>query len=134
MRPEEEFLDVLQNIEWAIVEEFHKDRSILDIDVRDAVTAIVRLYEAELESRGAPNAPLSDRAKRILDPVRAMCEWRLGRASESLQARFTTEAPEVPVSVEDLILCLKRIRKSIDRWNKEGGRQGYLSFVEQYVV
>ena len=29
--------------------------------------------------------------------------------------------------------CLKRIRKSVQRWNKEGGRQGYLTFVGRFV-
>ena len=30
--------------------------------------------------------------------------------------------------------CLRRIRKSVDRWNKESGPRGYLNFVRQYVV
>lgn len=130
MGVEDEYLDVLQNIEWAIVSEFRKDRTILDLDARDAIGALLRHYEAEMESRGAPNAPLSDRAGRILESVRAICEWRLGRAP---QLSHPPLSPAAPLSSRDLVLCLKRIRKSIDRWNKEGGRQGYLSFVAQYV-
>jgi hypothetical protein len=38
-----------------------------------------------------------------------------------------------PLKLDVIVLCLKRIRKSIDRWNKEHGRQGYLKFVSQYV-
>ena len=64
MRVEDEYLDVLQNLEWAIVNEFRQDRSILDLDARAAANALVRHYEAEAESRGAPGAPLSDRARR----------------------------------------------------------------------
>ena len=55
MRVEDEYLDVLQNIEFAIVNEFRNDGSILDLDAADAVSALVRVYEAEAESRGAPN-------------------------------------------------------------------------------
>ena len=130
MRVEDEYPDVLQNIEWAIVSEFRKDSSILDLDARDAVGALVRQYEAEVESRGAPHTPLSDRAGRIFESARAVCEWRLGRAPESLQLPRATAAP---LGATDLVRCLKRIRKSIDRWNRECGRQGYLSFVAEYV-
>jgi hypothetical protein len=35
--------------------------------------------------------------------------------------------------VDVIIACLKRIRKSVEKWNKQGGRQGYLTFVEQFV-
>jgi hypothetical protein len=130
MKVEDEYTDVLQNIEWAIVSEFRKDGTIVDLDVRDAVGALVRLYEAEAESRGAPNTPLSDRARKVFRAARAACEWRLGRRQELLAV------PETPaaLSAAHLVLCLKRIRKSIERWNKEGGRQGYLSCVAQYIV
>jgi hypothetical protein len=132
MRVEDEYLDVLQNIEFAIVNEFRSDGSILDLDAADAVSALVRVYEAEAESRGAPNRPLSDRAKRIFESARRMCEWRLGRTA--LAARGLEEPGEVkPLNAAELVLCLKRIRKSIDRWNKVAGRQGYLRFVADYV-
>jgi hypothetical protein len=35
--------------------------------------------------------------------------------------------------VDEIIVCLKRIQKSVKTWSKRGGRRGYLSFVEQYV-
>ena len=38
-----------------------------------------------------------------------------------------------PVSLDVIVACLKRIRKSIQRWNKEGGRQGYLIFIQRFV-
>ena len=54
MPVEDEYLDVLQNIEFAIVNEFRSDGSILDLEAADAVSALIRVYEAEAESRGAP--------------------------------------------------------------------------------
>ena len=33
-----------------------------------------------------------------------------------------------------IIACLKRIRKSINRWHRRGGHQGYLTFVDQYIA
>jgi hypothetical protein len=38
-----------------------------------------------------------------------------------------------PKTVDEIITCLKRIQKSIRRWNKEGGRQGYLNFISEFV-
>ncbi len=38
------------------------------------------------------------------------------------------------VSLEVIVACLKRIRKSIQKWNKRGGRQGYLTYVHQFLV
>jgi hypothetical protein len=129
MRVEDEYTDVLQNLEWAIVNEFRQDRSILDLDTRDAVHALVRHYEAESESRGAPHTRLSDRAARIFEATRSMCEWRLGRAPSP-----DSGPPEMqPLTAAELVLCLKRIRKSIDFWTKEGGRQGYLNYVSEFV-
>ena len=55
MRVEDEYLDVLQNLEFAIVTEFRKDGAILDLNVLDAVNALVRHYEAEMEGRKPPD-------------------------------------------------------------------------------
>jgi hypothetical protein len=41
-------------------------------------------------------------------------------------------APE-PIKVEEILLCLKRILKSVNRWNKSAGQRGYLTFIVQYV-
>jgi hypothetical protein len=129
MRVEDEYTDVLQNLEWAIVNEFRQDRSILDLDARDAANALARHYAAEAESRGAPRAALSDRATRIFEATRPICEWRLGRVPEPDGGPFTV----TPLTAEELVMCLKRIRKSIDFWTKEGGRQGYLNYVSEFV-
>jgi hypothetical protein len=130
MKVEDEFFDVLQNLEWTIVNEFRQDPTVLDLDARDAAHALVRHYEAESESRSAPGARLSDRARRIFDAVRPICEWRLGRAPAPHKSPSELDKT---LTAAELVLCLKRIRKSIDYWTKEGGRQGYLNFVSEYV-
>ena len=37
------------------------------------------------------------------------------------------------IPVSELVGCLRKIQKSIPRWSGQGGRQGYLKFVSQYV-
>ncbi len=131
MRIEEEHLDLLQNIEVAIVFEFRRDNSLLDLDARDAVNALVRHYEAEQEGRNPPKARIGERAQRVFNGVMPVCEWRIGRGPSP--AGEPAE-PEPLNSLAEIVAALKRIRKSIDYWNKEAGRQGYLSFVSQHIV
>jgi len=124
---EDEYLDVLQNIEFAIVTEFRSDRSILDMHADDAIAALIGFYEAEVRQRNPPPLRISETSRKIFDAVKEICEWRLGRVAVEGD---TSE----PISAEEVVICLKRIRKSIERWTKSGGRQGYLSFVSQYIV
>ena len=64
-----------------------------------------------------------------------MCEWRLGRGEPPVDEPSKVPSPgPKPITVDEIILCLKRILKSVKRWNKEGGTQGYLNFIVQYVM
>ncbi len=65
--------------------------------------------------------------------VETMCDWRLGDET-LLSADMKNRGPRPePVSVDVIVACLKRIRKSVEKWNKQGGRQGYLTFIERFV-
>ena len=125
----EKNLDVLQNIEFGIVEVYRADRSLLDIDVKDAIDALARHYHAEEEQRTPPAMTLGDRAERVFRSVQTMCEWRLGRSS--LPGETSETESGMPVS--ELVKCLREIQKSIPRWSRQGGRKGYLEFVSQYL-
>jgi hypothetical protein len=61
--------------------------------------------------------------------VKEVCEWRLGRAEGP--AEF--EALETPLKPAELVLCLKKIRSSVEFWNKRNERQGYLEFVSEHL-
>jgi hypothetical protein len=118
-----------KNLEWTIVNEFRQDRSILDMDAREAVAALARVYEAEAESRGASRPRLTSRAERIFQAVKTIYEWRLGRGEDVPMP----EPVETPLKPGELVLCLKKIRSSVEFWNKRNGRQGYLEFVSEPV-
>jgi hypothetical protein len=132
MKVEDEYLDLLQNIEFSIIRVYRADGSLLDLDARDAVAALVRHYRAEQEHRNPPPIPLGDKAQRVFDSVLPICEWRLGREGPVLPAELGP-TPAVPNTLDEIGACLKRIQKSIDLWNKRNGRQGYLSFVAAYL-
>ena len=50
---DDKYLDVLQNIEFTIVEVYNVDRSLLDIDAKEAIDALVRYYRAVEDDRRA---------------------------------------------------------------------------------
>lgn len=130
----EQFQDVLQNIEVAILSVYASQPDLLDLDVIDALDALVRTYAAEQDSRVPPKLRLSGRAALVQDAVRRMCEWRLGRST------LERDKPDEPIpppaeanSVADILLCLKRVRKSVHTWNEQAGRQGYLDYIDMFL-
>ena len=66
----------------------------------------------------------------VFNGVKGICEWRLGRVPAAKQA---PHAEVQPISLEDLVACLRRLKKSVDHWTQMGGRQGYLRFIEKFI-
>ncbi|MBB4635331.1 hypothetical protein [Longimicrobium terrae] len=126
---EERYADLLQNIEAAIVHVHRSDPELLDYDVDAALEALVSGYAAEKLGRAPKPLALAGRRLAVYEAVRHVCEWRLGREP------FTAGEPALgdPVSVDDVLACCKRVRKSAERWTKQRGRQGYLTFVAQFL-
>ena len=125
----EKNLDVLQNIEFAIVRVYRADSSLLDVDAKEALDALVRHYHAEEEQRRPPVMKLSERSERVFESVQGMCEWRLGRAP--FPGEVEMHDSDLPVS--ELVECLRKIQKSVPLWSKQGGRKGYLDFVSGFM-
>lgn len=133
MRIEDQYLDVLQNIELGIVITYRDQPEMSDYDVMRTLEAVMDSYKAEKIGRAPRNFSLSETESTLFEAVHRMCEWRLGRG-KSLGPSDEEENPTPePKTVDEILLCLKRILKSVKRWNKEGGRQGYLNFVVRYV-
>jgi hypothetical protein len=64
--------------------------------------------------------------------VKAICDWRLGR--ETLIKEKRKQKTQIqPLTVNEIMACLKRIRKSVETWTRESGRQGYLLYISQFL-
>jgi hypothetical protein len=126
----EQYQDVLQNIEAAIVAVHRRTPELLDYDVEGALEALISDYGAEQRGRTPPERQLTGARGDVYAAVRTICEWRLGRAP--LNGRIVGD--EERRSAEVIVTCLKRIRKSLRKWSEEGGRQGYLRLIAQYVA
>jgi hypothetical protein len=130
----EKFMDVLQSIEASILEIYDDDADLLDLEVIDALDALIRKYVAEEGNRTPPRGVVSGRAKEVLEAVERTCEWRMGRGPVHESGPQASTPPEELHGIADILTCLKRIRKSVHLWNREGGRQGYLTYVSQFVL
>jgi hypothetical protein len=135
---EEQYEDVLQNIEFALVQVYRADEEMTDFDALQAINALIRTYQAE-ERRRQPSAlRLLPAQEAALESVQGMCELRLGRAQLRKKMEETEETAELPpmiapITLAEIIACLKRVRKSIELWRKEGGRRGYYDFVSPFL-
>jgi hypothetical protein len=139
---EEKYMDVLQNIEFGIVSVYRQHAEMVDWDALKAIETLIREYQAELASHPLPAVELKPLAQEVHDSVKSMCEWRLGRGQALKEEKKSVfklpfkKSPELSIeskTTDEIILCLKRIRKSIERWNRRSGRQGYLDFISEFV-
>lgn len=132
---EDEYLDVLQNLEFAIISVYREQNELLDYDVDEALEALISDYKAENTQREPKPHSLTGRPLDVYNAVKPMCEWRLGR--KPIEAEVVSDLDSVPepepLEIEELLACLKRLRKSVKLWTKESGRQGYLQFVDPYI-
>jgi hypothetical protein len=101
----------------------------------------MRVYEALIDwlkaqniGRKPRNFGLSPLEQELFERLVGICEWRLGRAEFPGDDPASEAEPPKPITVDDLVRCLKRLLKSAQMWNKGGGRQGYLKFISPYVT
>jgi hypothetical protein len=127
MSPTEDYQDVLQNIETAVAEIWRSHPELTNYAVSRAYEAAIAQYNSEARQLKPKPTNLTGLDGELYTSVRQVCEWRLGRTTDS-------ELPQVePIPVEDLVACLRKLHKSVEFWTKQGGRQGYLQFIEKFV-
>jgi hypothetical protein len=124
---------VLQNIEFGIIRVYREHPEMTDWDVLSAIEGLIRVYNAEIKGRQIKAPALPPLAQRVYESARTMCELRLGRETLLDQDDRPVDLDMPSLSLDEVIACLKRIRKSINLWTREGGRQGYLTYVSQFI-
>ena len=130
MRLEETHLSVLEKIESAITRVDRERDDVSDYTVMEALDAAILAYREEVRGHVPKHISLNGAELQIFEAVKATCEWLVGRAEGPLGAPVPSAET---TSAEDILACLRKIRKSVDLWHKQGGRRGYLEFVSQYV-
>ncbi len=130
---EEDNLDILQNIELTIHYVHMGTPDLTDYEVDRALETLLKNYQGEAIGK-TPAEPHNLNSLKVFTAVRAICNLRLGR-NESFPDGFemTESGDFAPITLADLTSALKRLRKSLEHWNKQGGSQGYLNYISQFV-
>lgn len=126
----ERFFDVLQNIEFAIHAVYQREPTLTDYEVDRALEAAIRRYKDEVRGRTPRDRRLTGLVQEVYDAVVEISEFRLGRRVLDEDA---PPMPEGALSPADLLACLQRIHKSVGFWTKQGGRQGYLTYIGEFL-
>jgi hypothetical protein len=126
MSVEDEHLDVLQNIEFAIMQTYQEIPGLIDAEVMNALEALIYLYNAELQGKAGLSRPLRGTTATVAAGIKEACEMRLGRGS------VIEKMDMEPKTITDILECLKRLKSSVKLWTTKGGRQGYLKFVQNF--
>lgn len=124
-------LFVLEAIETAILKVFRHERKLIDFDVDEALDALIADYRAEQQQHVSKPHRLGERAETIYSTVKSNCEWMLGRGEPVTKPTIGSQGTRSP---EEIVAGLRKIKKSVALWTKEGGRQGYLNFIDQQVL
>ncbi len=123
--------DVLESIETAVIRFYAEQPDLTDAQVDRIYELLIRAYKADL--RGSSSRPplhqLNDMAGELYARVEAVCEWHVGKGDPPWEGAKRAEVR----TPEAIIECLKHVRRSVQLWMKESGRQGYLNFVKPYV-
>ena len=132
-RVEEEYVDILLGIEAEIVSVASEAPNLVDKNVLAAIDALIALYSTETRrvrrSRPAPTG----RSGVVYERCLLVCEWQLGRKVLARAPVGGNRRGRGELTVPELSRCLKRLRKSIRLWHKQGGRRGYLSYVREFI-
>jgi hypothetical protein len=129
----EEYMDVLHNIEFALVGAYDRNPNLTDTGTMYSVEALIKVYTGELRGRAVAPPQFKPEERDAYDAAKAMCDFRLGRTSMEGEKGEKVEVEGEPLTLEEITACLKRILKSINTWYKRGGRRGYYEYVRQFI-
>ena len=122
-------LDILQNLEFSVIEIWRMHPEMTDYTALRAYEAVFRLFRAEARGQSAKPHGLTGLDAEVFDAVKTMCDFRLGRAT--IPANPAGAIPPVPL--ETIVKCLQELCKSVERHTRISGRQGYLTFVDGFL-
>jgi hypothetical protein len=125
--------DVLQNLEFPIVTYYRQHSELIDGEALTAIETLIRIYGAEAQGKQIGARPVRGIASQVMTAVQQVCEWRLGREQPADIAGSLPPSTDMSIiTVNELVDCLKQIQSSIKFWSKQGGRQGYLKYVNGF--
>lgn len=133
MEFEEEYVETLYNIESNIVKLYQEKPDLIDSHIETAISYLIRVYNAEVEGRHAPRNTVRGKASDVIEHIQALCELLLGRLDAEDLEGSKISFDLKPTTAAEITACLKKLKSSLKVWTKQGGRQGYLNYVTQFI-
>jgi hypothetical protein len=130
---EEQYNDPLRSMEIALVKTYRVHDTMTDWETLNALNGLLRAYTAEQRRRQLPDLKLKPLAQQCYDELKLTCEGWLGRAPIVDEAGQIADLSDKCLTLTEIINCLKRVRKSVEMWQKEGGQRGYFNFVDPFL-
>jgi hypothetical protein len=127
MEFEEQYRDSLQKMEAIFVFAYRKKTIGTDYSVMRILESMIDTYTAAKIGRNPRDFSLSNQETTVFNDLKGICEWRRGIKISGLD-----DLKKQPLAIDDIILCLKQITRSVQKWNKRGGKNGYLEFINPY--
>jgi hypothetical protein len=134
MEFEEQYQAVLQNLEFGMTTCYDRNQKMNDHAALFVIEQLIKVYNAETQGRAYAPSGLQQHEQEAFDSVKAMCEFNLGRQGLVGDQDDEVKIPEGQLTSAELLACLKRIKKSIEFWQKRGGRRKYYEFVRGFLA
>lgn len=114
----EEYEIQLEAIETAVAKTYREHPSLVDNQVERAYSASITFFNAIGNGRDKPKCKLSGNDLIVYNDIQIVSYDLIGKEE---------------ISEKELLKCLKRLRKSAQKWSKRYGVRGYLDFISQFV-
>ncbi len=130
---EDRYLDVLQNLEFAVVQVARENPDLVDSNVELAIDRLIRYYSAQAKGREPRSPHLAPLTEKVFESVKVMAELRIGNFEIVPEDEDAPPIEIPPITIDELIDCLRRIRKSVRFWHKQSGQRGYLNYIDNFL-
>ena len=129
MKVEEEYEDVLQNIEFAVVSFDKKSNILRDEHCLKAYDLLKKKYTAEMRGWKLENTVIEDPiVAELVSEIIPYSDLRLGKVAIQKQ-----NIPFKSVDHNAIIKCFERLSKSVNKWKAGKNSRRYLEFVSNFI-
>mgnify|MGYP001083488105 CR=1 FL=1 len=128
------YVGILLHLENAIHEIAYANKEISDGQIELALERLIRHFQTEAGGREPRPTRLGAGSQQVFDGTMIAAELLLGHAEASVaETREPLAIGNESISHGELIACLKRLRKSVRFWSRQGGRRGYVSYIHNFL-
>jgi len=130
---EDQYMDVLYNIESQILRIYRDHPNLCGVDVERGLDALRKLYVAEIRGQQPKKLMLNPLETIVFDKIRLICELHLGKAQPLDEDGNPIEIELTQLTLDEMVQCLKRIIRSVQLWTREAGSKGYMTYIQQFI-